>query len=142
MKIRSVGVLAVGATALLLLSGCSVPETENGCVPGALAATPSIVEPGESVTVTAAPAACTIEFTDGGRYTLDLGLVGESDVLWTDRVRVAQDGTFSAVVPVPRGVQAGRAYVRVADGYRFSCDDTGSCADDSVSIQIADRVAP
>jgi len=139
---RSVGIPVLGAAVLFLLCGCSVPETENSCVPGALAATPTIVEPGGTVTVTAAPAACAIEFTDGGRYTLDLGRVGESGVLWSDRVRVAQDGTFSTVVHVPRDVPAGRAYVRVADGYRFSCDDTGSCADDSVSIQIADRVKP
>ena len=139
---RSVGVPVLAAALLLLLGGCSVPETENGCVPGALAATPAVVEPGGTVTVTAAPAACTIQFTDGGHYTLDFGRVGESGVLWSDRVRVAPDGTFSAVVHIPRDVLAGRAYVRVADGYRFSCDDTGSCADDSVSIQIADRVAP
>jgi hypothetical protein len=138
VKMRSVGLPMLAAALLLLVGGCSAPPTENTCVPGALSASPTQVEAGGTVTVSAAPASCAIEFTDGRRFTLDLGSVGSSDVLWTDEVPVAQDGTFSTVVHVPPHVPAGSAYVRVAGGYRFSCDDTGSCADDSVSIQIAE----
>ncbi|MBK4347471.1 hypothetical protein [Lacisediminihabitans changchengi] len=137
MKMRALGIPVLGAALLIALSGCSAPQTETRCDPGALAATPNVVAPGETVTVTAAPVACAIEFTAGRRYTLDLGYVGDSGVLWSGDVRVAADGSFSTVVRIPRDVPPGQAYLRVADGYQPSCDDTGACVDDSVSIRVA-----
>jgi hypothetical protein len=128
----------IAAPALLLLTGCgATPVAGDSCFPGRLSIADDSLTPGSVLHVMGEGADCRIEFTDEQEYRLVVIRPWEPDEYYVDMtVPVADDGSFTVTLELPPDMPSGEAYVRVTDGYRFECDDTGSCVDVGATFSV------
>lgn len=133
-------VLLVGATSLVLASGLtSSCSRDHSCRPSPLSVSSSAVEAGSALTVSAAPATCTLGYPNGKTYTLDLALDGQASSHKNFKARevpVNTNDSFSADIVIPAGMPTGDAGVLVTGSPLDSCGAPGSCAAYSAAFRV------
>ena len=145
----AVAILAVAAVALGL-GGCRDVFAPPPCMPPAYTATPSEVEPGDQVTVSAPDATCGARYGRDAQVQVTVRDAARAVVL-EELAPMTDDGGFTFVFTVPPATAPGEAAV-MAYPYNLDwCDDTGvnnragagpqtlvlvSCAERSVPLVI------
>jgi hypothetical protein len=121
-------VLAV--MAILILAGCVPGNSSNsGCLPSPLEASPRNVAAGTTLTLVAPKFACGASYPTGKTYRLTLGLVGRAAPVDLGPFPVNSDGSFHAIVTIPRSASPGEAAISVTGSSFDNCTDTASsCA--------------
>lgn len=116
------------------LTGCA-PASDR-CLPAPLAASPTEVRPGESLTVESEAAECDLEYEDGATYSV--GLISSSGAKSEEvDVPIERDGSFSIDIVVPESFPVGQASVVVSGSAYDDCgDESGSCAAYTVEVMI------
>ena len=121
-------VLAV--VAILVLAACAPGFSSNSsCLPSPLKASPQNVAAGTTLAVVAPKFACSAAYPTGKTYRLTLGLVGRASPLDLGSFPVNSDGSFHAIVTIPRSASPGEAGISVTGSSFDNCTDTASsCA--------------
>lgn len=137
MQLRA-GVLGSALVVVLcaVATGCAPAPPTGDCWPGVLTVAPAIARPGEEVSVSSRPVACSIRFTEDRWYRLELQYP-RWDVTAEARVRVAPDGSFETTMRVPAGAPPGRPSIVVTDGFTTRCGPGASCIGVSGEVQVA-----
>ena len=127
--VASIATLTAGS-----LTACA-PASDR-CLPAPLAASPTDVSPGESLTVESEAAECDLGYEDGPTYSVVV-ISSSGEKSEEVDVPVERDGSFSTDIVVPESFPAGQASV-VASGSAYDdCgDDSGSCAAYTVEVMI------
>ena len=121
-------VLAV--VAILVLAACAPGFSSNSsCLPSPLKASPQNVAAGTTLAVVAPTFACSASYPTGKTYRLTLGLVGRAGPVDLGSFPVNSDGSFHAIVTIPRSASPGEAGISVTGSSFDNCTDTASsCA--------------
>jgi len=125
----SIAILTVGS-----LTACA-PASDR-CLPAPLAAAPTEVRPGESLTVESEAAECDLGYKDGAIYSVVV-ISSSGEKSEEVDVPVERDGSFATDIVVPESFSAGQASVVVSGSVYDDCgDDSGSCAAYMVEVMV------
>ncbi len=116
--------------AILILAACAPGFSSNSsCLPSPLKASPQNVAAGTTLAVVAPKFACSASYPTGKTYRLTLGLVGRGAPVDLGFFPVNSDGSFHAIVTIPRSASPGEAGISVTGSPFDNCNDTASsCA--------------
>lgn len=127
--VASIAMLTAGS-----LTACA-PASDR-CLPAPLAASPTEVSPGESLTVESEAAECDLGYEDGVTYSVVV-ISSSGEKSEEVDVPVERDGSFSTDIVVPQSFPAGQASVVVSGSAYDDCgDESGSCAAYSVEVMV------
>lgn len=128
--------LAASITMLTAGSLTACAPASDRCLPAPLAASPTEVSPGESLTVESEAAKCDLGYEDGATYSVVV-ISSSGEKSEEVDVPVERDGSFSTDVVVPESFPDGHASVVVSGSAYDDCgDDSGSCAAYTIEVMI------
>ena len=107
------------------------------CLPAPLHASPALAHPGQAVVLSSGPASCDLDYPPSREYVV---VLQHREVRTPpQRVAVASDGRFEALVTIPPTFPRGDAVLSVTGSPFDQCDDgggSGSCVGYWVPIVV------
>ncbi|MGO4534199.1 hypothetical protein [Leifsonia sp. 2MCAF36] len=134
---RMAAAAALAVLALPLLGCKEQPDLSRArCLPPPLQVEPSVVSPGQVVTVSSRAAGCDLGYAPDRMYNVSLLRAGTG--LAPESVAVNQDGSFSTSVLVANTFPSGDATIVVKGSPYDDCADStfGSCAGYTATISV------
>lgn len=130
-----IAVLPVLIASLAVAAGCS--SNSPDCLPEPITASPSSVQAGSTVTLSAPPAACDPGSDDRWQYTVLLMSEAQDEpARELLEIPAHLDGSFTGRVEIPAGYPISTATLLLEGGPWEPCDDLASCAAYSVTVTI------
>lgn len=127
-------ILMVAALSLAL-SGCStIGPGAGSCVVPRVQVEPTVVHPGDTITVVAEDA-CDVRMPDDG-WVVGAGHVGGGGTLVHVTSADALDGSFRVELQLPDDFPIGEAYAGIENWDYSTCPDNASCASPTGSFTV------
>ncbi|WP_411732585.1 hypothetical protein [Paeniglutamicibacter sp.] len=122
---RALLVAAVGAGALLGVSGCSVIlHSSRPCMPPNYTLDSLVIAPGGTLRISAPDATCDPRYGEDAKVRIDL-VNGHQDVLLTELAPMSDAGAFTHTMEIPASLTPGTYGISAAPDRVDWCDDTG-----------------
>jgi len=122
------GIAALCLTTAMAVSGCA-SHTVSTCYPSAVHLNRPTAPAGTTLTISSGPFQCHASYPAGKRYGLVLALAGRAPVVRLGTTSVHHDGSFRAVIRLPRTAPPGTAFIEVTGSpYDKPCDDASAGA--------------